>query len=122
LFRKTCVGLLIKLNPKNVNFSVMGKGDKKTKKGKISIGSYGVLRKKKKKNAFSPALAKAKSVEKKIDTVEEKPVKVTAKKVSEPKKAAEKKASEPKKAPAKKAPAKEVSEKKSSKKADKTAE
>ena len=28
----------------------MGKGDKKTKKGKISMGTYGAIRPKKKKN------------------------------------------------------------------------
>ncbi len=30
----------------------MGKGDKKSKRGKIISGSYGVLRPKKKKNAY----------------------------------------------------------------------
>jgi ribosomal small subunit protein bTHX len=35
------------------NTLIMGKGDKKSKKGKIHIGSYGVRRRPKKKN--SPA-------------------------------------------------------------------
>lgn len=33
----------------------MGKGDKKSKRGKISIGSFGVRRSKKSRNAFKPA-------------------------------------------------------------------
>lgn len=33
----------------------MGKGDKKTKKGKITIGSYGVIRPKKKKKVVVAA-------------------------------------------------------------------
>ncbi|MEM7185887.1 MAG: 30S ribosomal protein THX [Bacteroidota bacterium] len=37
----------------------MGKGDKKTKRGKIQMGSYGRLRPKKKKKA-QPAAAKGK--------------------------------------------------------------
>ncbi|HEV7231111.1 MAG TPA: 30S ribosomal protein THX [Bacteroidia bacterium] len=40
----------------------MGKGDKKSKKGKITIGSYGVKRPRKKK----VAAAKAKAAPKKI--------------------------------------------------------
>jgi ribosomal small subunit protein bTHX len=32
--------------------TIMGKGDKKSKKGKIAMGSYGVSRKRKKKNSF----------------------------------------------------------------------
>ncbi len=39
----------------------MGKGDKKTKKGKISAGSYGISRKRKVKSAFA-AKPKAKKV------------------------------------------------------------
>lgn len=58
----------------------MGKGDKRTKRGKIHIGSTGVSRPKK-----SAAAKKA------------------AKKASAPKKAAAKKAAAPKKAAAKKA-------------------
>ncbi|MCK5337318.1 MAG: 30S ribosomal protein THX, partial [Bacteroidales bacterium] len=38
----------------------MGKGDKKTKRGKIIKGSYGVRRPKKKKNVIPEAPAKAK--------------------------------------------------------------
>lgn len=36
----------------------MGKGDKKTKKGKINKGSYGVIRPKKKKVKEAPAKGK----------------------------------------------------------------
>ncbi len=38
----------------------MGKGDKKTKKGKICIGSYGVIRPKKKASARKPVAKKKK--------------------------------------------------------------
>lgn len=38
----------------------MGKGDKKTKKGKITIGSFGVIRPKKKKPVDIVAAKKAK--------------------------------------------------------------
>jgi 30S ribosomal protein S31 len=61
----------------------MGKGDKKTKKGKISMGSYGVKRPRKQKKVAAPAKAKVKPV-------------ATAEKV------------EAKKAPVKKAPAKKA--------------
>ncbi len=37
----------------------MGKGDKKSKRGKIHIGSTGVSRPKKKKTAAKPSAAKA---------------------------------------------------------------
>ena len=40
----------------------MGKGDKKTKKGKISAGSYGISRKKKKKAAYVGTKPKTKKV------------------------------------------------------------
>ncbi len=64
----------------------MGKGDKKTKRGKITIGSYGVKRQKKRTKTFVAAPV----VEKKV--VEEKVTKV--KKVAAPK--AEKKVEKPK--------------------------
>ena len=37
----------------------MGKGDKRSKRGKIRIGSYGVSRKRKKAKKRTPAAAKA---------------------------------------------------------------
>lgn len=37
----------------------MGRGDKKTKRGKIAIGSYGVLRPKKKKSKKGKSAKKA---------------------------------------------------------------
>ncbi len=62
----------------------MGKGDKKTRKGKITMGSYGVLRPRKKstgKVAAKAATAKAEKTET--------PKKAAAKKAA-PKKAAKK--------------------------------
>ena len=56
----------------------MGKGDRKTKKGKIRIGSYGKLRPKKK--------AVANIVVKKAEEKVEKPAKKTAKKKTATKK------------------------------------
>lgn len=52
----------------------MGKGDKKSKRGKLFMGSYGVRRPKKKKNAIT------KVVEITPKPVEEKKVKKTTKK------------------------------------------
>jgi 30S ribosomal protein S31 len=70
----------------------MGKGDKKSRKGKISIGSYGVSRaRRNKKSAVVSTEKKAK------------PVKAEApKKVAPKKEAAPKKETAPKKAAAKK--------------------
>jgi len=73
----------------------MGKGDKKSKKGKISSGSYGVTRKRKKAATFVAKPKAKKAAPKK----EEAPAKETAKKAPAKKAAA-------KKAPAKKAAAK----------------
>jgi 30S ribosomal protein S31 len=61
----------------------MGKGDKKTKKGKISMGSYGVTRPQRKKKVDITAVksakpAKAKKEEKAVK--EDKPKKKTKKK------------------------------------------
>jgi 30S ribosomal protein S31 len=58
----------------------MGKGDKKTKKGKISMGSYGKLRPKDKVKSTIIVEKKAdatpkKEVESKKETVTKKPVK-----------------------------------------------
>ncbi len=75
----------------------MGKGDKNTEKGKISSGSYGVTRKRKKKAAFI-AKPKAKKAAPKTAEVEE-TTKTPAKKTVTKKPAA-------KKTPAKKAPTK----------------
>ena len=74
----------------------MGKGDKKSKKGKISSGSYGVSRKRKKS---APYVAKVKkTTQKKEEAPTEKAKKAPAKKAAAKKPAA-------KKAPAKKKPA-----------------
>ncbi len=70
----------------------MGKGDKKTKRGKITIGSYGVKRPKKSKKYVAPKpekeikkkeVKKEEVVVEKIVATEEKPKK--AKKVAAPK-------------------------------------
>lgn len=63
----------------------MGRGDKKTAKGKIAIGSYGNTRKKK-KNKFTVSAAKAEA------PVEKAVKKAPAKKTTATKKAAEPKA------------------------------
>tara|TARA_B100000809_G_C15117976_1_gene523174 strand:- start:121 stop:318 length:198 start_codon:yes stop_codon:yes gene_type:complete len=65
----------------------MGKGDQKSRKGKISSGSYGVTRKKKKAATFVAKPSPKKVAAKKEEAPTEK---VTAKKVT-PKKAAAKK-------------------------------
>lgn len=78
----------------------MGRGDKKTKKGKRTMGSHGNTRPKKESTSSAPVTV-------------EKPKKVAAEKPKKPateKKVAEKKAPA-KKAPAKKAPAKKAEEK-----------
>lgn len=67
----------------------MGKGDKKTKRGKINIGSYGVTRpRKKKKSVATPIEKKEKPAKKEAASKEEKP---KAEKPKAPKKAAAKK-------------------------------
>ncbi len=59
----------------------MGKGDKKTKKGKIFMGSYGVTRpKKKKKSGEVKAKAKSEGGEAKKAPAKKAPVKKAAKK------------------------------------------
>ena len=75
----------------------MGKGDKKTRKGKISMGSYGVTRprSKNKKSTNRPALAKPKATEKPT-TKKAAPKKPAAKKAA-PKKPAAKKTAAKKK-------------------------
>lgn len=74
----------------------MGKGDQKSKKGKISSGSYGVTRKRKKAATYT-----AKPAAKKVETKkEEAPTEKPAAKKAPVKKAAAKKA------PTKKAAAK----------------
>ncbi len=60
----------------------MGKGDKKTKRGKIIMGSYGVLRPRKKKKLFVDKVPKPKKSTKiEVETPEEKEVTPKAKKV-----------------------------------------
>ena len=68
----------------------MGKGDQKSKKGKINAGSYGVTRKRKSSTTFV-AKPKAEKVVAKAEKTEAKPKKVAAKKAPA-KKAAVKKA------------------------------
>lgn len=63
----------------------MGKGDKKTKRGKISMGSYGVRRPRKKQKAITNAAPKVKKAAAKPKAAPKpKPV---AKKKAAPKKA-----------------------------------
>ena len=59
----------------------MGKGDKKTKKGKITMGSFGVTRPSRKKAALVTTEVKEKVAKvKKTATAEEKPKKKVTKK------------------------------------------
>jgi 30S ribosomal protein S31 len=78
----------------------MGKGDKKTKRGKITIGSYGVRRKKKSENTF----VKNDSNKGAGNASDE------SKEVKAPKKETAKKETATKKPAAKKAPAKKQEE------------
>ena len=92
----------------------MGKGDKKTTKGKRFKGSYGVSRPRKSgKKAYVPKRTKTKKVEAPAEEVEE----VVVAEESKPKKAPAKKAAAKK--PAKKAAAKKPATKAASKKAKK---
>ena len=75
----------------------MGKGDKKTKKGKISAGSYGISRKRKKATAIVTPKAKKKVAPKKVEAEKEA---APAKKAA-PKKPAAKKTTTKKAAPKK---------------------
>lgn len=91
----------------------MGKGDKKTKRGKIFQGSYGVRRRKKADKSSVKATPAAK------ETRESKPARVKKEKVEEPKTAKEKapretkpKAEKPEKAEEKHKEAKPKKEKK----------
>ena len=76
--------LVIKLNIKYV----MGRGDKKTRKGKISQGSYGITRKRKSSTTYVAPTAKKAAA--KTEEADAKPKKAAAKKAPA-KKAAEKK-------------------------------
>jgi ribosomal small subunit protein bTHX len=71
----------------------MGKGDQKSKKGKISSGSYGVSRKRKKKAVFvaKPKAKKAAPKEEEVPVKEEAVKKPAAKKAPAKKKPAAKK-------------------------------
>jgi ribosomal small subunit protein bTHX len=64
----------------------MGKGDKKSKKGKIAIGSYGRRRKRKKKSAIPIQSATVKAPVEKVATKKEAAPKETTKKESTAKK------------------------------------
>ncbi len=70
----------------------MGKGDKKSKKGKISSGSYGVTRKRKKAATFvTKPKAKKAAPKKEKEPAEKAPAKKAAAKKAPAKKAAAKK-------------------------------
>lgn len=77
----------------------MGKGDKKSKRGKITIGSYGVRRKRKKSSGIA-AVPKKAATATAAEAPEEKPAKkAPAKAAAKPaaeKKPAAKKAAKPK--------------------------
>ncbi len=66
--------LILSLNYYKTN-QIMGKGDKKTKRGKIRLGTYGARRKRKKTAAYKPPVVKEVPAPKK---------KVKAKKKEEP--------------------------------------
>ena len=90
---------------------IMGKGDKKTKKGKISQGSYGVTRKRKKPTpvvaSAKPKKVAPKKAEEKAETVKPAAKKAPAKKTA----TAEKKPAAAKKPAAKKTTTKSTSKK-----------
>jgi ribosomal small subunit protein bTHX len=67
----------------------MGKGDKKSKRGKIIMGSYGISRKRKKSSGFAATPAKAANVA--TEEKAEKSVKKASPKAAAEKPAAEKK-------------------------------
>ncbi|WP_445012730.1 30S ribosomal protein THX [Aquimarina penaris] len=91
----------------------MGRGDKKTRRGKIGIGTFGRLRPRKKKSVITAVKPKAKTTPKtKAEPkVKEEPVKeetaAKAKAKAEPKAKAAPKAKPASKKPAKKAAAEE---------------
>jgi 30S ribosomal protein S31 len=80
----------------------MGKGDKKSKRGKIIMGSFGVSRARRKKTAVIPLVKKAPDKPKKAPKAVEEPVEVPVVAIEQPK-VEEKKT-------VKKAPAKKVAE------------
>ena len=96
----------------------MGKGDKKSKRGKIIIGSSGVRRPARKRKAFRPAVTIAGEKARKAAKVAEEAVEVPVASSEQPK-AEEKKAV--KKAPAKKAAEGEAEKPKAVKTKKKTA-
>lgn len=77
----------------------MGKGDKKSKRGKIIIGSYGVRRPSRKKHVAVSSVKTVQEKPKKAPKVTEEPVEVPVVAIEQPK-TVEKK---PRKAPVKKA-------------------
>lgn len=101
----------------------MGKGDKKTKRGKIIMGSYGVKRHKKKNPAYvAPVEKKTKEKAKPVEKAEETTVKKTTAKKTTAKKTTAKK-EETKTTTAKKTTAKKTTAKKAEEtKSDKTKE
>ena len=89
-----CVPLIsLYLAPYKLTFT-MGKGDKRSRKGKIWKGSYGKSRKRKKKNAGAFKATPAKKATVKAEGVEVKAKKAPAKKAA-PKKKAEAKEETP---------------------------
>ncbi len=112
--------IFLHLHQINLNFtSTMGKGDKKTKKGKRFMGSYGVLRRRKSAKAVYKPKRKPSTKKKEADEelaaeeVTGSVKKETAKKAkAKPKTKAKAKA----KAKTKKAPAKKAATKKAAKK------
>ncbi len=77
----------------------MGKGDKKTKRGKIIIGSYGVKRRKKKSPSYFPPVEKVAKPKPQLEKVVEEEAEVKKVKKTAAKKTTAKK---PEKAPDKK--------------------
>lgn len=87
VFKKlTCIQVY-NFNLQTLNIKIMGKGDKKSKKGKIAIGSYGKKRKRKKASAIPIKSAAAKAPVEKTATKKEAAPKETVKKESTAKKA-----------------------------------
>jgi len=73
----------------------MGKGDKKTKRGKIVIGSYGVRRPRKNKPALAATATKQKAETKpKVKAEPKAKVKAEPKETAKPKKTTKKKVDE----------------------------
>jgi ribosomal small subunit protein bTHX len=104
------------------NSDTMGKGDKKTKRGKIIMGSYGVRRPKNAKKQFAPGATSNEAVTKVAKPVKEDVPKEKKKPAAVKKAVAEKSEQAPKDAPKKKTTrkttAKDTENKKEAKKAE----